>query len=102
MLTRPPLVVTPRQAGSLGAFGSLLGDKAAEVTALAQQRLGALGTSAADSGGGLGMSMAFGDYVLSSAANTMGSAGGRCGAACNGWVGVRFAGPDFKLASGQA
>ncbi len=69
----------PRQAGSLGAFGSLLGDKAAEVTALAQQRLGALGTSAADSGGGLGMGMAFGDYVLSSAANTMGSAGACAG-----------------------
>ncbi|GIL55296.1 hypothetical protein Vafri_10857 [Volvox africanus] len=46
------------QAGSLGSFGSLLGDKAAEVTAMAQQRFGDLG---------------FGDYLPTSA---LGSAGG--------------------------
>ncbi|GIL93223.1 hypothetical protein Vretimale_8139 [Volvox reticuliferus] len=46
------------QAGSLGQFGSLLGDKAAEVTAMAQQRFGDLG---------------FGDYLPTSA---LGSAGG--------------------------
>ncbi|KAG2492230.1 hypothetical protein HYH03_009474 [Edaphochlamys debaryana] len=50
------------QAGSLGTFGSLLGDKAAEVTAMAQQRFGDFGdylpTSALGSAGGLLSSLA--------------------------------------------
>ncbi len=47
------------QTGSLGTFGSMLGDKAAEVTAMAQQRFGD-----------------FGDYLPTSA---LGSAAGACG-----------------------
>ncbi|GFR44388.1 hypothetical protein Agub_g5608 [Astrephomene gubernaculifera] len=50
------------QGGSLGTFGSLLGDKAAEVTAMAQQRFGEFGdylpTSALGSAGGLLSSLA--------------------------------------------
>ncbi|GLC68116.1 hypothetical protein PLESTF_000647700 [Pleodorina starrii] len=50
------------QGGSLGSLGSMLGDKAAEVTAMAQQRFGDFGdylpTSALGSAGGLLSSLA--------------------------------------------
>jgi conserved oligomeric Golgi complex subunit 1 len=53
------------QAGSLGSFGSMLGDTAAEMTAMAQQRFGDIGL------GGLGSG------ILSSLTKGVGPLGGR-------------------------